>query len=607
MKNLHRLASFFIVPLLVGVGIIIYFILLVVCHWPFFAAIIALIFVVLGSYEEVRDIINALRHRQFALDYIALLAIVVSLIAGQFLVALVIVLMLSGGNTLERYGLAKAKESLTALTDRIPSEVTLWEANAPGRRVNIQTVQAGQTIMVRKGEVVPLDGTLVSEEGLADESTLTGEPYFIEKVQGDAIRSGTVNNGDVIVMCVTKSDQESTYRKIVALVQKAQQEKAPLVRLADRYSTVFTLATVVIALGGFALSHSLERILAVLVVATPCPLILATPIALFGGMNAAAKERVLAKNLGSLEVLSRVDTVVLDKTGTITLGRPLVSLVTVLDQRFDEKKILSIAEALERNSLHPLAKAIVEKAKEFNAPRLKAEKVSEKIGLGISAMVNGRVYTLAKLSNYHHSTAVELHEDDALIGRFEFEDRLKNDSASILSTLTRLGLELFIFTGDREENAQKAISSLGAAGHAIVVKANCTPQSKKVGVDELKKQHHTVAMVGDGINDAPALAAADVGMVFSNEEHTAASEAADIIFLGGDLSSVTFIIGLARRTIRIALESIWFGIGLSIILMVIAAGGYIPPLLGAILQECIDVAVILNALRASSAPRSDHT
>lgn len=560
----------------------------------------AVFVVVVGSFDLIKGTVKSLMRKQFALDYIAILAIIVGLLSGEYLVALVIVLMLSGGQTLEKYGMAKAKQSLTALTERIPNEVVLWNGGKSDIRRAIGTINVGEEIVVRKGEVVPLDGVLLSDDAVMDESSLTGEPYVMEKVAGDHIRSGTINTGNILVLKVSKPDRDSTYRKIIELVKRAQVEKAPLIRLADRYSTVFTLVTAVIALAAYFFGgYSLDPVLAVLVVATPCPLILATPIALFGGMNSAAKNRVLTKNLSSLEILSRVTAVVLDKTGTITLGQPLVSDLQIVDKNFESKKIYSIAEALERNSLHPLAKAIVAAAREANAPRIFAEEVNENIGSGISARIDGKNYTLAKMTKYHHSNAIELHEEDRVIARFEFEDRLKDDSSKILRALKRLGLSLFIFTGDREENARKTIARLGEVGSLVTVKANCTPEDKRNGVEDLKQSGAVVAMVGDGINDAPALATADVGMVFSNEEHTAASEAADIIFLGGDISSVTFIISIAQKTIRIALESIWFGIGVSICLMILAALGMIPPLLGAILQEGLDVLVILNALRAS--------
>ncbi len=599
LKSIAKLVGFFQIPALVLLGIVVYNFLLYFFHLPTISAWWAGLIVAIGSFDLLKETALALKNKHFALDYIAILAIIVSLISGQFLVSLIIVFMLSGGQTLEKYGMAKAKQSLTALTERIPNEVTLWNKGKIDSRRAIETVDVGEEIVVRKGEVVPLDGVLISEEAILDESSLTGEPYTVEKMTGDPIRSGTINMGNILALRVTKSDRDSTYRKIIDMVTKAQTEKAPLIRLADRYSTIFTIITAVIALGGFMMSHSLERVLAVLVVATPCPLILATPIALFGGMNSAAKNRILTKKLSSLEILSRVTAVVLDKTGTITLGRPLVSNVEIFDKSFDLKKIYSIAEAIERNSLHPLAKAIVAGAKEIGAPHMIAEKVDEKIGSGISAVIEGHQYSLAKMSKNHHTNAIELHDQNRLIARFEFEDKLKDDSAGIISALKKLKLSLFIFTGDRQENAEKIVAQLGEAGGMITVQAGLSPEDKKIGVENLKKSGSVVAMVGDGINDAPALAIADVGLVFSNEEHTAASEAADIVFLGGDISSVTFIISLAKKTIRIALESIWFGIGLSIILMIGAAFGYVPPLLGALLQEVIDVLVIFNALRAS--------
>jgi P-type E1-E2 ATPase len=384
------------------------------------------------------------------------------------------------------------------------------------------------------------------------------------------------------------------------MVRRAQEEKSPFIRLADRYSTVFTILTAIISVAAYFISHDINRVLAVLVVATPCPLILATPIALFGGMNSAAKKRILIKKISSLEVLSRCSAVVLDKTGTITLGQPEVTRVNIFDKKLSEREVYSIAEAIERNSLHPLAKAIIAKANEVGAKHLPVQKVSEKIGLGISAFINGKTYTLAKMGKYHHSNAIELHEEENLVAIFEFEDKLKTDSSNIISELKRLGLELYIFTGDRDENARKILEKLGKeTSSGIIVRAGFSPEDKKNGIQELKKNKRIVGMIGDGINDAPALAIADVGMVFSNEEQTAASEAADVVFLGGSLSSITFIINNAKKTIRIALESILFGISLSIAAMIFAAIGYIPPLFGAILQEIIDIIVIINALRAS--------
>jgi P-type E1-E2 ATPase len=436
-SSIKNLFLFFKLPFIILIGIGVYSVLLYGFKLNQVATIIALIIIALGSFDTIKETIISLRHKQFALDYIAILAITVGLVSGQYLVAMVIVLMLSGGQTLEKYGTAKARESLTALTERIPNEVILWNQGKAGESLPIEQVKPGEEIMVRKGEVVPLDGVLVSGDAVMDESSLTGEPFAVEKTMGNAVRSGTVNMGNIIVVKVTATDKDSTYRKIIELVRQAQIEKAPLIRLADRYSVWFTIVTLVLAVAGYLLDHSLNRVLAVLVVATPCPLILATPIALFGGMNTAAKHRILTKKISSLETLSRVSAIVFDKTGTLTAGRPIVSQVEVLDSAFDLPQIYSIAEAIERNSLHPLAKAIVASAKEAGVPRIVAEKINEKIGSGISAIIGGAEYSLQKLKDTHHRNAVELLRNDAVIARFEFEDRLKDDSVESVSVLKK--------------------------------------------------------------------------------------------------------------------------------------------------------------------------
>lgn len=584
-------------PVLVLIGIMLYG-LFSLLHLSLPSMIVILLAIIIGSYSLFIETWDSLLKKQFALDYIAILAVVVSVLTGEYLVGAIIALMISSGVTLEEYGARQAKKSLTSLVDRIPQEVTFWVTDSPGDRAKLTNVRVGQEIFIRKGEVIPLDGELVSENGITDESSLTGEPYLIDKVKGDLIRSGTVNTGEPMVITVTRAEADSTYRKIVEMVKSAQTEKAPLVRLADKYSTFFTIVTFIISAFAFIHLGGLKGALAVLVVATPCPLIIATPIALLGGVNAGAKKRIIIKQLSVLETLQRVTTIVFDKTGTITLGQPLVTKVEVLSKNYSVKEILGIASAIERNSLHPLAKAIVTSAKEQKAKSLKVTNIKEELGQGISGSIGQKKYTIKKREqSKSDEMQIELREGSDTIALLSFSDVLKEDSRPIIARLKKLGYELYIFTGDRKIAAEKIAEQLGTT---VTVKAEMKPQDKQHGIAELKKAKKTIAMIGDGINDAPALALADVGMVFSNDEQTAASEAADIVILGGDFGLALQTFTIAKHTIRIAMQSILFGIGASIVAMLLASFGLIPPILGAGLQEAIDVAVILNALRASS-------
>lgn len=586
----------FKISLLVAFGIIVYLVL-----WYFHATTPALLVgiasIVYGSHELLVDTYHSLLKKQFALDYIAILAIIVSLITQQYLVGMILALMIASGRNLENYGVNSAKRSLTKLIDRIPREVLLWRNDATAERVQIEKVQKGQQIFIRKGEVIPLDGLLLSKAAAIDESSLTGEPYPVDKIEGDSLISGTINVGQPLVLKTSKEAKDSTYRKIIALVEKAEGEKAPLVRLADKYSTIFTIITFVLATVAYVLHPGLESILAVLVVATPCPLILATPIALLGGVNAAAKRRIIVKQLASLETLARVTTIIFDKTGTITIGKPTVTDFKLITKAASPTTLLSIAESIERQSLHPLAKAIVNYSASQKVPTSHAKNVKEVIGTGISGEVDGKVYTLSKLENKESGgMAIGILHNNKLLATFTFADEIKQDSKDIVTELRNRGIGLSLFTGDKEQAAEKVVKALGGD---ISVKAECTPEDKQKGIEALKKKGYITAMVGDGINDAPALALADVGMVFSNEEQTAASEAADIVFLGGTFKAVESALFIAQRTIRIAMQSILWGIGLSILAMIFAAFGLIPPLFGAGIQEAIDVAVILNALRTA--------
>lgn len=591
----ETLVESFIIPILVLGGTILYVILNLLSLRQF---AIPLVFatVLLGTFTMFKETLIALTKKHFALDYIAIIAIIVGLYAHEYLVSAILSLMVTSGITLEEYGVKQAKKSLTQLVGRIPTDVILYEGGKMEQKVKLRDVKIGDEIFIRKGEVIPLDGTLVSTSGETDESSLTGEPYFIEKQQGDTIRSGTVNIGNQMVIKVTRAEKDSTYKKIVNMVASAQAEKSPMVRLADKYSTFFTIVTFTIAAFAYVSSHyDLTRVLAVLAVATPCPLIIATPIALLGGINSSAKRKIIIKKLASLEALSRVNVIVFDKTGTITLGRPTIQNIEIKNNKYQQKDILALAVAIERNSLHPLAKAIIQEANKQKVKKLHAENIQEIIGSGITGTIAGKKYSLKRQEGVE-GMAIELLEDKKPLAVFHFEDEIKEESKKTLQRLKHAGLSLHLFTGDKKETAEKVAAQIGTE---IIVRSQLSPAEKQEGIQKLKDKGQTTAMVGDGINDAPALALADVGLAFSNEEQTAASEAADIVLLGGDFSMVLSAWEIAQRTIAIAKQSITWGIGASIAIMLIASFGFVQPIFGAGAQEVIDVAVILNALRAS--------
>ncbi len=558
---------------------------------------ILLIGIAAGSFQLIWDSIMSLRRKSFALDYIAILAIITGLVTGNLFVASVIVLMMAGGNTLEAYAQDRARKSLTSLSNRIPHHVAVIEKNDQHVSLPIEKVVVGSLVLVRKGEVVPLDGTLYSPESTTDESSLTGEPYPVTKEKGDAIRSGVVNVGEAMVVQTTVSDENSTYRHIIHLVQLAQNEKTPFLQLADTMSGWFTVVSLLLAGIAFALSGDINRVLAVLVIATPCPLILATPIALIGGMNAAAARRIIFKRLSALEILSKVKAVIFDKTGTLTFGIPDLTLIEATTAKFSETEILAISAGMERNSLHPFAKAILDEAKTKKITPVHVTSIHEKIGVGLTGEYDGHIFQLSK--NVQHPDKISLLCDEKVIAHLEFSDVLKPASAHVLSALQSKAIELFLFTGDTKARAHELLKNLP---DNIIVKADCSPEQKRQGIEEIKKQGKLTAMVGDGINDAPALALADVGIVFSHEEQTAASEAADVILLEGHFEGVLQALELSRHTLAIAKQSIFVGLGLSLAGMMIAMTGHLSPITGAVSQEVIDVAVILNALRAAFPP-----
>lgn len=583
----------FLIPIFVFLTLAAGIILKYGYHSNLLSNIIFIIGIIPGSIQVLIESIISFSKRDFAIDYLAILTITVSLVSQQLLVGSVIVLMITGGNALERYAQSRAKSSLTSLTNRIPHDVLLYENETDNKKVKIESVKIGQKIFVRKGEVIPLDGVLVSGYSQIDESSLTGEPYFVDKLKGDKIRSGTINMGASIVIKVSKEDKDSTYRQIINMVRKAQEEKSPMIRMAHQYNWIFTVIALLIATGAYLYWHNFNYILAVLVIATPCPLLLATPVALIGGMSANAKKKIIVKNLGSIEDLSRVDTLVFDKTGTITLGKPILKKINIIDKNYNKSKVLSIAEAIERNSLHPVAHSIIKEARKEKVQSLVASDVEEKPGSQISGKIGNKKFILMR-GKESSLDDVHLIEGKKLIAEFIFDDIIKSDAKSIIKKLEEQGMDIHVFTGDKKAAADKLKSDIDMN---VDVQYEMSPEDKQKGIKFIKKRGKTVAMIGDGINDAPALALADIGMVFSHEEHTASSEAADIVFLGGGFSEVYDSINISKRTMKIARQSMFTGIGLSIIGMFFAAGGFIVPIAGAVIQEIIDVSVIFNSLR----------
>jgi heavy metal translocating P-type ATPase len=558
---------------------------------------LALLLIIVGATPLVRESLTALRERRYALDYLALLAMAAAIAALELQVGAVIALMLESGRALEDYGVRRARGSLSLLADRIPRSALVVREGMAAVPVVLEEITLGSEVLVRHGEVLPLDGELLSERALVDESSLTGEPYLLDKVRGDQVRSGTVNQGPSLRMRVVREARDSTYRQILELVESAQAGSAPMARLADRYSLVFSAVAIVLAGSAWWLSGSLERALAVLVVATPCPLILGVPIALMGGVNRAARDKIIVKRLAGLEVLAKLSFLMLDKTGTITVGRPeLVRIDPTPGSSLQPDELLSLTAAVERHSLHPIAKSIVEAAQARSLPLLEVEDVRETTGHGVSAIVGTRRVEVHGAPAPYGRMCVVSEVDGQPAGSFLLEDRLKPDARRIFEKILALGVQLAIATGDRRGAAERTVAELGLP---LEIDAECTPAFKLELIRQRQAAGGVVGMVGDGINDAPALAQADVGLVFSHEARTASSEAADIVLLGGELNQVWQSLSIARQTIRVATQGILLGIGLSVVAMIAAAFGFLPPLAGALLQEGIDVLVIANALRAT--------
>lgn len=557
----------------------------------------------IAAWQAVGMVRSILR-REFGLDILAVTAIVSTVVVGEYIAALIVVLMLTSGDALENYANQRAKRELDALLNRVP-QLAHRSFEGGYRDLPVNAVRVGDVLLVRPSEIVPVDGVLLSAETTLDQSSITGESIPVEKRTGDTVLSGAVNGQQAVEIRATETASASQYQQIVALVAQAAESKAPVVRLADRYAVPFTVFSLALGAVAWWLSGDPVRFAEVLVLATPCPLLIAAPVAFIGGMSRAARNGVIVKSGGVLEQLSAAKTVVFDKTGTLTYGTPALAEVRP-EPPFTADEVLSAVASAEQYSSHVLAASMIAAAKDRGLQLHEAATAQEAATNGVVASIQGREVVVGKFAfvaqHAPEARRTQIGSGELAIyvaiggvyaGALLASDRLRVNAKATLQRLEKLGVrQSMMLTGDAAETAQHVASELGITR----VRAECLPADKVAEVGSIAER--PVIMVGDGVNDAPVLAAADVGIAMGAKGATAASESADAVILVDDISRVALAVKVGRDTVRIALQSIWLGIAISVVLMVIAAFGVIPATAGALIQELVDLATILAALRA---------
>jgi heavy metal translocating P-type ATPase len=587
-----------------------------------------------GTPLVLRSIAGALRGR-FAADLVATLAIITAILLVQPLAGLIVVLMQTGGEGLERYAEGRASEAVRGLEAAAPRRAhRLRDGQVEG--VAAAELRVGDLVLVRPGELIPCDGVVEAGESAVDASTLTGEPLPVHASEGTLLMSGSVNGEGALHVRATRTSAESRYARIVELVRSAQASKSPIQRVADRYAVWFTPLTLLVCAAAYYISHDPVRVLAVLVVATPCPLILATPIAIIGGINRAARRQIIVRDGGAIERLADVDLVAFDKTGTLTLALPRVASVVATDgsngpaaggsaslgrhrapPRAAAHDVLRHAASLEQASGHLLGRAVVAAAAELGLPLQAPVDVRERPGRGISGRVGAHAVVVGARSlvqelypelepalSVADTTANGMRAyvtvDGRLAGTLHFADAPRAGMPRMLQDLRELGVHrTLLLSGDHTGNVHTIARELDIAE----AYGDLLPEDKVALVQRALHDGYRVLMVGDGVNDAPALSSATVGIAIAGHGAGITAEAADIVILIDDPTRVVEAIRISQRTLRIAKQSIAAGLGLSLTAMFFAAAGHIPPTVGALLQEGIDVAVIFNALRAAGGGR----
>jgi heavy metal translocating P-type ATPase len=586
------------------VAIALHIVLRYAFHFPSFASNLPLFAALaLGGAPLVWELFQKMLRREFGSDLLAGVSILTAIALREYLVAAIVVLMLSGGEALEAFATARASTVLDALARRVPS-VAHRRETAGLVDIKLADVRIGDELMLLPHEICPVDGTVLEGQGVMDEAYLTGEPYEISKTPGSAVISGAINREKMLVIRAEKLAEDSRYARIMKVMQQTEQQRPKLRRLGDQLGAWYTPIALGVAAAAALFSGQAQRFLAVVVIATPCPLLLAIPTAIIGAISLAARRAIIIKNPAVLEQIERCQTLIFDKTGTLTYGRPTLTSV-ICAEGFDRIEVLQLAASLERYSKHPLASAIVHQAKQENIAVLPAEHISERPGEGLHGSINGHLVQITgrkkvdalKLplppleSGLECLVFVQGHYAAAI----RFHDAPRRDSASFIGHLRpKHGVrKVMLVSGDRESEVKYLAESVGITE----VHAGKSPEEKVAIVREETAKARTL-FVGDGINDAPALMAATVGVAFGSQNDIT-TEAADAVVLETALEKIDELMHIGRRLRRIALQSALGGMAASILGMIAAALGYLPPIWGAVGQELIDLLAVLNAARVA--------
>ncbi|MBP3035495.1 heavy metal translocating P-type ATPase [Arthrobacter sp. zg-ZUI100] len=583
---------------------------------PTAAAWLANAYVLVIAAVTAAGMIRDIRRGHWGLDILAVVAMVSTVAVGEYVAALIIVLMLTGGEALEDFAAGRARSELDALLARAPQSAhrVPLDTDTP-EDIPADQVRAGDILLIKPAELVPVDGVLLSPEAGFDESSLTGESLPVTVTAGQSVMSGSVNGSRAVRIRATATTADSQYQRIVALVREAAESRAPVVRLADRFAVPFTAVSLLIAGTAWALTGDPARFAEVLVLATPCPLLIAAPVAFMGGMSRAARNGIIVKGGAALQQLARARSIAFDKTGTLTYGRP--ELVGVHPEPpFTADRLLQLAASAEQYSSHVLAAAVQDAARDRGLILSAAESAAEIATNGVQATVDGHLVLVGKQRFVEAAAGgpvtaaavvapgqlvVYVAVDGSFAGTLTLSDTPRENARATLDRLAALGIgPAVMLTGDGKATAESTAAALGIGE----VHAQLLPEDKVRLVDALPRR--PVIMVGDGVNDAPVLAAADVGIAMGARGSTAAGESADAVIVADDISKVADAVDIGRRTMRVALGSIWLGVILSVGLMLVAAFGFIPAVAGALTQELVDLLAILNALRALGGPAAER-